>query len=83
MSTRSQKRKMNLQENTKNVSEVLVSPIWVENIILGETAAWIMGPSRAESPRVKNSTFEILIASLKEEITSKIKGLLLESQRET
>ena len=42
----------------------------------------VTGPSRPKSPRVENSSLESLRASLKEEITSEIENLLLESQRE-
>ena len=40
------------------------------------------GPSRPKSPRIENSLLENLRASLKEEITSEIKNLLVESQKE-
>ena len=40
------------------------------------------GPSRPKSPRIENSLLESLRASLKDEITSEIKTLLAESQRE-
>ena len=40
------------------------------------------GPSRAKSARVENSFLESLRATLKEEITLEIKGLLIESQKE-
>ena len=40
------------------------------------------GPSRPKSPRIERSFLESLRASLKEEITSEIKSLLVESQRE-
>ena len=40
------------------------------------------GPSRPKSPRIENSLLENLRASLKEEITSEIKNLLIESQKE-
>ena len=42
----------------------------------------VAGPSRPKSPRVENSFLESLRASLKEEKTSEIKNLLIESQRE-
>ena len=42
----------------------------------------IAGPSRPKSPRIENSFLESLRASLKEENTSEIKSLLVESQRE-
>ena len=40
------------------------------------------GPSRPKSPRIENRLLESLRASLKEELTSEIKNLLIESQRE-
>ena len=42
----------------------------------------VVGPSRPISPRIENSLLENLRASLKEEITSEIKNLLIESQEE-
>ena len=42
----------------------------------------IAGPSRPKSPRIENSFIESLRPSLKEEKTSEIKRLLVESQRE-
>ena len=71
-----------LQESTENVSESIVSPILVENGGLGEPDVMFSGPSHAKSLRVKNSTSESRRASLKEELTSEIKSLLVESQRE-
>ena len=41
-----------------------------------------VNPSRPKSPRIENSFLESLRASLKDEITSEIKTLLAESQRE-
>ena len=42
----------------------------------------VTGPSRPKSPRNENSLLENLKASLKEETTSEIKNLLIESQKE-
>ena len=42
----------------------------------------VAGPSRPKSPRIENSLLENLRASLKEEITSEIKNLFIESQKE-
>ena len=42
----------------------------------------VTGPSRPKSPRMENSLLENLRASLKEEITSEIRNLLIESQKE-
>ena len=81
MSTRSQMRRNNFQENAKRVNETVVCPIPVENRDLGEPGVVVAGPSRAKSPRIENSAFESLRASLKEEITSAIKSLLSESQK--
>ena len=80
--TRSQKRKNNQQESSENVSEGFVSPIVVENSCLLVQDDGVAGPSEPKSPRVENSILESLRVSLKEEITSEIKGLLAESQRE-
>ena len=80
--TRSQKRRNNQQENTECVSEGLVSPILVQNNCHLDQDASIAGPSRPKSPRIENSFLESLRSSLKEEIPSEIKSLLVESQRE-
>ena len=80
--TRSQKRRNNLQESSKNVSEGLISPVVVENQNFLEQGASTMGPSNVKSPRIENSVLESLRPSLIEEITSKIKRLLIESQKE-
>ena len=42
----------------------------------------VAGPSKSESPSVEVTVLESLRVSLKEELTSEIKGLLLQSQRE-
>ena len=60
----------------------MVSPVLVENECSVEQDVLIAGPSRAKSPRVENISLENLKASLKKEITSEIKNLLAESQRE-
>ena len=75
--TRSQKRRNTQREAEDNVSEGFISPI---NI--GNQDTDVAGPSRPKSHTVENSSLESLRASLKEEITSEIKNLLLESQRE-
>ena len=80
--TRSQKRKNIQQENSENVSEGFVSTVVVENPCFSEQDVGIAGPSRPKSPRIENSLLESLRASLKDEITSEIKGLLIESQKE-
>ena len=80
--TRSQKRKNNQQEVVENVSEGFVSPVLVENSCPLDQDVVVAGPSKPKSPRVKNSVLESLRVSLKEEITSEIKSLLMESQRE-
>ena len=48
----------------------------------GEPDFMIAGPSRPKSPRIENSALESLRASLREKITSEIKELPMESQRE-
>ena len=44
--------------------------------------ATVAGPSKPKFPRIEGSFLESLRASLKEKITSEIKNLLVESQRE-
>ena len=80
--TRSQKRKNTQQENSENVSDGFVSPVVVRNPCFSEQDASTAGPSKPKSPRIENSLLESLRASLKEEITSENKNLLIESQRE-
>ena len=78
--TRSQKRRNNQQASTESVSEGLVSPMILENVCHPEQDGSIAGPSSANFPRVENSLLESLRASLKQEITSEIKNLLVESR---
>ena len=80
--TRSQKRRNIQQENSENVSEGFVSPILLENPCSLVQDADLEGPSRPKSPRVENSALESLRATLREEITSEVKNLLIESQKE-
>ena len=80
--TRSQKRRNNQQGSDRNVSEGFVSPIGTENHCSPNQDVEVAGPSRPKSPRIENSLLESLRASLKEEITSEIKNLLIESQKE-
>ena len=80
--TRSQKRKNTQQENNENVSEGFVSPVIIGNLCSSEQDVGIAGPSNPKSPSVENSLLESLRISLKEEITSEIKNLLIESQKE-
>ena len=79
--TRSQKRR-NEQQGDKDVSEGFISPIAIENPCSSNQDVITSGPSRPKSPRIENSLLESLRASLKDEITSEIKTLLAESQRE-
>ena len=79
--TRSQKRR-NEQQGDKDVSEGFISPIVVENPCSSNQDVDVSGPSKPKSPRIENSFLESLRASLKDEITSEIKTLLAESQRE-
>ena len=76
------KRKNIQQESTESVSEGLISPIVVENSCFLDQDVSVAGPSRPKSPRIENSLLESLRASLKEEITSEIQSLLMESQKE-
>ena len=80
--TRSQKRKNDQQSTSENVSEGLISPIVVGNPCSSNQDDEVAGPSKPKSPRIENSLLESLRASLKEEITSEIKNLLIESQKE-
>ena len=80
--TRSQKRRNDQQSTSENVSEGLISPIVVGNPCSSNQDDEVAGPSKPKSPRIENSLLENLRASLKEEITSEIKNLLIESQRE-
>ena len=75
--TRSQKRRNNQQEAIESVSEGFVIPVAVEN-----SCPLDQDVSEAKSPRIEGSLLESLRASLKEEITSEIRNLLVESQRE-
>ena len=79
--TRSQKRKNIQQENSKNVSDDFVSPVVVENPCFSEQDVSIAGPSKPKSLRIENSLLESLRASLKEEIASEIKNLLIDPKR--
>ena len=79
--TRSQKRR-NEQQGDKDVSEGFISPIAVEDPCSSNQDVIMSGPSRPKSPRIENSLLESLRASLKDEITSEIRTLLAESQRE-
>ena len=80
--TRSQKRKNFQQENVENISRSLVSPVVGEDPSFPEQDVSCVGPSQPKSPRIENSLLESLRASLKEESTSEIKYLLIESQKE-
>ena len=53
-----------------------------ENSCSSDQDVVVTGPSKPKSPRVENSVLESLRVSLKEETTSEIKSLLMESQRE-
>ena len=83
MSTRrSQKRRNDQQSTSENVSEGLISPIVEGNPCPLNQDDEVAGPSKPKSPRIENSPLESLRASLKEEITSEIKNLLVESEKE-
>ena len=70
--TRSQKRRNNQQDSTESLCEGLVStPIIMKNLY----------SLKSKSHRIENSLLESLRASLKEEITSDIKSLLVEYQK--
>ena len=80
--TRSQKRRNDQQNSGENVSEGLISSIVAENPCSLNQDDEVAGASRPKSPRVENCLLESLRISLKEEITSEVKNLLAESQRE-
>ena len=80
--TRSQKRRTDQQGGDGNVSEGFVSPILIEVPCSSDQDVVVAGPSKPKSPRIENSLLESLRVSLKEEITSEIKNLLVESQKE-
>ena len=80
--TRSQKRRNDQQGSDRNVSEGFVSPIVMENPCSSDLDMEVAGPSRPKLPRIENSLLESLRTSLKEEITSEIRNLLIESQKE-
>ena len=80
--TRSQKRRNNQQKANESVSEGFVSPVIVENSCSIDQEVSVAGPSEPKSPRIEVSFLESLRTSLKEEITSEIKNLLVEPQRE-
>ena len=72
----------NKQEANESVSEGFVSPVVVENSCPIDQGVSVAGPSKPKSARIEGSFLESLRTSLKEEITSEIKNLLVESQRE-
>ena len=79
--TRSQKRRNNLEENTETISEVSISLVEIENSDLEQDLS-VSRPFNAKYPRIENSVLESLRASLKEEIFSEIKSLLVECQKD-
>ena len=80
--TRSQKRRNNQQEINESVNESFVSPVVAENLCPLDQDVSIVGPSKPKSLRIECSFLENLRASLKEEIASEIKNLLVESPKE-
>ena len=80
--TRSQKRRNHQQSTSENVIGGLISPIVVGNPCSLSQDDGVARPSNPKSPRIENSLLESLRASLKEEITSETKNLLVESQKE-
>ena len=80
--TRSQKRKNNQQEISESVSEGFVPPIIVGNSCPLDQYVSVAGPFKPRISRIEGSFLESLRASLKDEITSEIKNLLVESQKE-
>ena len=80
--TRNQRSTNNQQENYESASEYLVSPIVTENNHFVDHDVRSPGPSRSKSPRVESSALESLRTSLKDEITSELKSLSADSQKE-
>ena len=80
--TRCQKRRNNLQESTENVSACLISPAVIENSGFLDQDESVAGPSNDKCPSIENIVLESLRISLREEKTSIIKTLLVESQKE-
>ena len=80
--TRIQKQRNNQQDAIESVNEGFISPFVMENSCPPDQDVDLARPSRPKSPRIEGSLLESLRASLKEEITSEIKNLLVESQRE-
>ena len=66
----------------ESVRESLTSPVVVGSEVQANQDILIAGTSNNKSPRIENSTLESLRASLKDKITSRNKGLLVESQKE-
>ena len=65
------------------MSETIVSPVLEENVDLGEEPDFlVVGPSRTKSHMMENSTLESESFFKKKEITSEIKGMLIQSQKE-
>ena len=80
--TKSQNKRNNLLENTKNVSVSLISLVMKENLGLLDQDILITRPSIVKFLRIERSALEKLRASLKEEIIFEINNLLIESQKE-
>ena len=80
--TTSEKRRNNQQEVIESVSEGFVPPVVVENSCRLDQNVSVAAQSKPKSPGIEGSFLESLRASLKEEITSEIRNLLVESQRE-
>ena len=82
MSIRSQKKNTVQQEVTEIVSSIIVSTVLVEDVDLGEQDIMLECACRPKSPRVERTELEKARASLKEEMTSELNGLLVESRKE-
>ena len=80
--TRNQKRRINQQEAIESVSDGFVSPVVVENSCPLHQDVSVAGPSKPKCPRIEGSFLQSLRAFFKKKITSEIKNLLAESQRE-
>ena len=82
MSTRSQGRRNIQQEGSEIISETASSPILVKIVEIRDQDVLIAEPSSTKLPRIENGVLERLRAFLKEAITSEIRSLLAESQKE-
>ena len=60
----------------------MISPVLVGDDTQVDQDVMVAGPSSAKNPRIESNILENLRASLKDEITSEVKTLLIEAQKE-